>query len=808
MSDNEHAEYNSKFKKKDWDDVVQVSEINALMSSSHRNHDLVCLSHLRWNFVYQRPQHLLSRVAKEHRVFFVEEPFYEAHLETPNLRISSPQANVWVVVPVLPECTDEDTAVKLQQQLLDDFFIQSKIENWIAWYYTPMALSFTRHWKSSVVVYDCMDQLSAFHGAPLSLIEREKELFALADLVFTGGQSLYEEKKAHHPEVHAFPSSVEVSHFNQARETQEEPEDQAGIPHPRLGFFGVLDERMDLQLLDQAAKLRPEWQFVMIGPVVKIAPESLPRLANIHYLNSKDYQVLPQYLSGWDVAIMPFARNESTRFISPTKTPEYLAAGRRVISTSITDVVRPYGDLNIVKIADTAEDFVAATEAIFEETASNTPEWQIQVDALLEQTSWDKTWSGMSQLIQQAIQTKKGLEVAKGFEKKPNATSSSVTKLRAPNFDYVIVGAGFAGSVIAERLASQANQKILILDRRPHIAGNAYDHYNEDGILVHRYGPHIFHTNSKEIYEYLSQFTEWRQYEHEVKASVDGKLVPIPINQNTINQLYGLNLDSAGIDAFLNSKKESRFPVRTSEDVVLNTVGQELYEKFFKGYTRKQWGLDPSELDSSVTARIPTRNNQDDRYFTDTYQVMPKHGFTRMFENMLDHPNIKIMLNTDYREIEHIIPYRKMIYTGPIDEYFNNCYGKLPYRSLKFKHTTLNQEWHQSAPVVNYPNENDFTRVTEFKYLTGQDCAKTSIVHEYPCNGGDPYYPIPKPENAELYAKYKALADAQNHVYFAGRLGTYKYYNMDQVVGQALTIYKQISGERTARKLHTAALKA
>ncbi|HLL48884.1 MAG TPA: UDP-galactopyranose mutase, partial [Longimicrobiaceae bacterium] len=248
-------------------------------------------------------------------------------------------------------------------------------------------------------------------------------------------------------------------------------------------------------------------------------------------------------------------------------------------------------------------------------------------------------------------------------------------------FDYLIVGAGFAGSVLAERLASEAGKKVLIVDRRGHIGGNAYDHYNDDGVLVHRYGPHIFHTNSREVFEYLSRFTEWRPYMHRVLAAVDGQLVPMPINLNTINQLYGLSLNSFELEKFFESVAEPREQLRTSEDVVVSKVGRELYEKFFRNYTRKQWGMDPSELDASVTARVPTRTNRDDRYFTDTYQAMPLHGYTRMFESMLSHPNIKVMLNTDYREIEDIVPFGEMIYTGPIDEFFDFRFGKLPYRS-------------------------------------------------------------------------------------------------------------------------------
>jgi len=360
-------------------------------------------------------------------------------------------------------------------------------------------------------------------------------------------------------------------------------------------------------------------------------------------------------------------------------------------------------------------------------------------------------------------------------------------------YDYIIVGAGFAGCVLAERMAAGANKKVLILDKRNHIGGNAYDHYDEAGILVHKYGPHIFHTNSKEVYNYLSNFTKWRNYQHQVLANVDGQLFPIPINLNTINSMYGLNLSSDEVTGFLKDRSEKKSQILTSEDVVVSNVGRELYEKFFKGYTKKQWDLDPSELNASVTARIPTRNNKDNRYFTDTYQVMPLHGYTKMFEKMLDHPNIHIMLNTDYKEVLTTINYRKMIFTGPVDEYFDFCYGKLPYRSIEFKFETYDKEVFQETGTINYPNDYEFTRITEFKYLSGQSHRKTSVVYEFPKAEGDPYYPIPKPDNAALYQQYKDLADSLEDTYFVGRLATYKYYNMDQVVAQALSTYKKIN---------------
>jgi UDP-galactopyranose mutase len=361
-------------------------------------------------------------------------------------------------------------------------------------------------------------------------------------------------------------------------------------------------------------------------------------------------------------------------------------------------------------------------------------------------------------------------------------------------FDYLVVGAGFAGSVIAERLAAGSGKKVLIVDKRPHIGGNAYDQYDDHGILIHKYGPHIFHTNSRDVFEYLSRFTEWRPYQHRVRASIDGQLVPIPINLDTINLLYGTTFNSFQLQEFFDSVAEPRDEIRTSEDVIISKVGRELYEKFFRNYTRKQWGLDPSELDSSVIARIPVRTNRDDRYFTDTYQAMPLHGFTRMFERMLAHPNIKIMLNTDYHEIEGTIPYSQVVFTGPVDEYFDFRFGKLPYRSLDFKFDTINTPRHQAVAVVNYPNDYAFTRVTEIKHITGQEHPKTTLVAEYPKAEGDPYYPVPRPENAALYKRYQELANETDGVYFVGRLATYKYYNMDQVVAQALATYSKIVG--------------
>jgi len=368
----------------------------------------------------------------------------------------------------------------------------------------------------------------------------------------------------------------------------------------------------------------------------------------------------------------------------------------------------------------------------------------------------------------------------------------------ADRYDYLIVGAGFAGSVLAERLASLNGARVMLIDRRNHIGGNAYDEKDEAGILYHKYGPHIFHTNSEQVVEYLSLFTEWRPYEHRVLAQVRGQQVPIPINRTTLNMLFdaGLTTDDEAA-AFLAARAEPVEDIRTSEDVVVNAVGRELYELFFRGYTRKQWGIDPSQLDKQVTQRIPTRTNTDDRYFGDTFQAMPKDGYTAMFQRMTAHPRIEKMLGVDYRDVRGEIDADHIIFTGPIDEYFDFRFGKLPYRSLRFDHRTLDQEQYQPVAVVNYPSpETPYTRISEYKHLTGQKHPKTSITYEYPAAEGDPYYPIPRPENQDLFKRYEALADATPGVTFVGRLATYRYYNMDQIVGQALATFRKMDENR------------
>ena len=743
----------------------------------------ICFSHLRWDFVFQRPQHIITRLSSSIPTLFWEEPVFAGSETRVELVEISPALTV--VRPHLPAGISPAEATLAQRGLLDIVLVERGWRPAILWYYTPMSLAFSQHLSAEVLIYDCMDELSAFKGAPPELCAEEDRLLRRADLVFTGGYSLFEAKRARHPSVHAFPSSVDAAHFRPARGGLADPADQAAIPYPRLGFFGVLDERLDRDLLAAVADARPDWQIVMVGPVVKIDPADLPRRANIHYLGMKSYADLPSYLAGWDVALMPFAINDSTRFISPTKTPEYLAGGRPVVSTGITDVVRHYGHLAGVRIADDAESFVAETETAL--ALARAPErWLGEADAVLADLSWERTFASMEALIA----AKRPEPVVTSFEPRPEAPHLA----RRHGFDYLIVGAGFAGSVLAERLASQQGARVMLVDRRTHIGGNAYDHYDRSGILVHRYGPHIFHTNSDRIARYLSQFTEWRPYQHKVVARIGDQLLPVPINRTTVNRFFGLTLSEAEVGAFLAAKAEMAGEVRTSEDVVLASVGRELYEAFFRGYTLKQWGVEPRELDKSVTSRIPVRHDDDDRYFGDSFQNMPRHGYTRMFENMLDHPNISVLLNTDYRDVQDEFDYRHLIYTGPVDEYFDYRYGPLPYRSLRFEHRTLERPVFQPAAVINHPaREVPYTRITEYKQLTGQIHPHTSISYEFPTDEGDPYYPVPRPENAALYAKYAALADSEPDTSFVGRLATYRYYNMDQVVAQALTLHSSLA---------------
>lgn len=740
------------------------------------NHELLlCFSHLRWDFVFQRPQHLLTRLVRRFSVVVWEEAEIGA-VAAPDLCVHEKTSGIRVVTPQLPAGLDDATTHRMLTDLLDRFLTDEPPVS-VRWYYTPIMLAFSRGVIAACTVYDCMDELSAFRFAPAALLQLEDELLRLADLVFTGGWSLYEAKRKRHPSVHAFPSSVDAAHFSAAR--CEHGDDERA---PCFGFFGVIDERMDLTLLGDIADAHPEWTIEVVGPVVKIDPAELPRRANLHYPGSRSYEALPRTIARWDVALMPFAINEATRFISPTKTPEYLAAGRPVVSTPVTDVVRQYGEAAAVRIAESGPDFIRACEEALALARGQDHDWRDAADAMLAAMSWDDTAAAMLAKIE------------------PYLPASA-----REHYDCLVVGAGFAGAVMAERLASQSGQRVLVVDRRTHIAGNAYDVEDEAGILIHQYGPHIFHTNSAEVFKYLSRFTGWRAYEHRVLADVRGYQVPVPINRTTLNTLFDAGLETEAEAAeFLAARAEPAAAIRTSEDVVVSSVGQELYRLFFRGYTRKQWGLDPSELDKMVTARVPTRTSTDDRYFTDTYQAMPDKGYTAMIAAMLDHPNITLRLGTDFAVVKDVVTYDLLVFTGPIDEYFDQRYGPLPYRSLGFEHRTLPVVQHQRVAVVNYPDEAvPYTRVTEYKHLTGQQSPVTSVTYEYPAAAGDPYYPIPRPENQALFKRYEALTLAEPDVLFVGRLATYRYYNMDQVVGQALATWRRWHTRQNAAVMAT-----
>ena len=747
--------------------------------------------------MFQRPQHLMTRFAMRRRVYVFEETIpcdhHRAYLE----HHPFPEQDVVALRPRIPHWWDEPARHRALGELLDVLLATIGGPPPVLWFYTPMMYAFARHVAAAAVVYDCMDELSAFRFAPPALRGYEADLLQRADVVFTGGRSLFESKRELHDNVHAFASSVDHRHFAAARDgTLEDPADQAGIPHPRLGFYGVIDERLDLQLLDALAVVRPDRHIVMVGPVVKIDPADLPRAPNIHYLGPKSYADLPAYIGGWDVALLPFAINEATRFISPTKTPEYLAAGRPVVSTAIVDVVRQYGPLDAVAVAATPEAFGTACDRMLALAA--TPDlWRPAADAMLAQSSWDMTFLQMSALLDEAI-VARALPAALAPAAKMATPAVRAAGRRKP-FDALVVGAGFAGAVLAERLAAGSGQRVLVIDRRPHVAGNAYDYTDAAGILVHKYGPHIFHTNSQEVVAYLSRFTRWRPYEHRVLADVAGRLLPVPINRTTLNDLYGLGLASdAEAAAFFQRVAEPVSPVRTAEDAVVSQVGRDLYETFFRGYTRKQWGLDPAALDRSVTQRIPVRTGTDDRYFADAFQAMPADGYTRMFESMLDHRSIEVELGVDYEDVRGEVLADHMVFTGPVDGFFDHRFGALPYRSLDFRAETLDRRRFQPVGVVNYPSEAvPYTRITEYKHLTGQVNPRTSITYEIPVADGDPYYPIPRPDNQALYRRYEDLARAHPGVSFVGRLATYRYYNMDQVVGQALATYRRLAERGT-----------
>jgi UDP-galactopyranose mutase len=743
-----------------------------LLAQRPRAFDLpvICFSHLRWDFVFQRPHHLLSRFARDVPVLYVEEPM-RSEEASPRLAIRRcERTGVCVATPMLRAGDGRDAL----RAALDDALADTAWDDAIAWYYTPMALPWSAHRRFRAVVYDCMDELSAFRFAPAELPHLEAELMRRADVFFTGGRSWFEAKRGRHANLICEPSGVDLAHFAQALANPLEPADQAAITGPKLGYFGVVDERLDYALIAASADAAPDLQFVMIGPLAKVSAADLPRRANLHWLGARSYESLPAYLAHWSVAMMPFALNEATRFISPTKAPEYLAGGVPVVSTPIADVVSRYRGLPCLRIAGDAPGFVAAARSLSADGRSAVA--SPSTAALLAEMSWNGIQSRMAGRVRAAL---------------PPRAAPPLLK-RRPGFDVAVIGAGFAGSVMAERLAD-SGKRVLLVDRRPHIAGNAFDERDAAGLLVHRYGPHIFHTNSAEVFTYLSRFTEWRDYEHRVLAATAKGLLPVPINRTTLSGFFGVELeDAAAAEHLLAQKAEGDPRGPTAEDFVVAAVGHELYEAFFRGYTTKQWGVPPSALDRSVTARVPTRTSTDDRYFLDRYQAMPRHGYTRMFENMLDHRNIRLCLATEWQDVQRESPAELTVFTGPVDEFYGHRFGPLPYRSLRFVHATLPIEQLQPVATLNFPDAAiPFTRITEFKHLTGERASETSICVEYPAAEGDPYYPVPAPESAALYQRYQALADAEPDTLFLGRLGTYRYLNMDQVVGQALAAYRK-----------------
>ena len=447
-----------------------------------------------------------------------------------------------------------------------------------------------------------------------------------------------------------------------------------------------------------------------------------------------------------------------------------------------------------MRIAEGAADFLAACDAAIA-AGKGAGGWRAEADAFLAGQSWDATHAAMAALVDAAVARK-----AAGFA--PRQPAPAVRRRVRPPYDVVVAGAGFAGSVIAERMAEASGKRVLVCDTRDHVGGNAYDAPDAAGILVHRYGPHIFHTNAQEVVDYLSRFTAWRPYEHRVLAEVGGRRLPMPINRTTLAAVFGRSLpDDAAAERLLAELAEPVAKVETARDAVVSTVGRRLYETFFEGYTRKQWGLDPTELDRSVTARVPARASDDDRYFLDRFQAMPRDGYTRMFERMLDHPRIDLALGTDFHDLAADLAAPLVVYTGPIDRYFGQRFGALPYRSLSFRFETHDRRRFQEVGVVNYPDPGvPWTRITEYKHLTGQVHPMTTVSYEIAQADGSPFYPIPKAENRALYRRYDALARTIPGVIFTGRLGSYQYFNMDQVVGQALATHRRLAAERLAQR--------
>ncbi len=738
---------------------------------------LICFSHLRWDFVTQRPQHLMKRFAAERRVFFWEEhipcdhplAFLEYH--------PFPEDGVIALRPRVPHWWDKPAVEAALRKLLDMLVATSVPAPPVLWFYTPMMLGFADHLCAETVVYDCMDELAAFAFADPLLVEREAALIRRAEVMFTGGHSLYEAKRDRHDAIHPFPSAVDVGHFAAARGTVAEPADQAGIAGPKLGFYGVIDERIDLALIDAVAAARPDWQIVMIGPVAKIDPAALPRRANIHWLGARRYEALPAYLAGWSVALMPFAINAATRFISPTKTPEYLAAGRPVVSTPIVDVMRHYGAIAGVRIAADAAAFVAGCEAALALPPAGA--WRDEADRLLAATSWDRSFEAMKQAM-----------AAAGAPAMPAPAIHPAG--RRPHYDALVVGAGFAGSVLAERLAQGSGKRVLVIDKRPHIAGNAFDQPTPRGFwstatartsstptatrssTTCRASPHGGPTSTGCWRRCAASWCRCRS-----TAPRSTALWPRAHRRGAGGGVPRRTGRGAG-DPHRGGRRRRRGRARALRDLLPRLHPQAMGARPVRaGPRRDRAGADAHRHRRPLLPRQAPGDAGAGLHRDVRGHARPSQHHRR--DSASTSPTATCAPRTPSTP-------------GRSTRISTTASARCP--TAASSSATRRMTWRSSSRsrVVNYPAPDvPHTRITEYKHLTGQRTPRTSISYEIPRAEGDPYYPIPRAENQALYRRYEALADALPDVSFVGRLATYRYYNMDQVVGQALATYRRLA---------------
>ncbi|MBC6983466.1 NAD(P)-binding protein [Caulobacter sp. 17J80-11] len=735
----------------------------------------------------------MSRFARNRPVYVVEEPRPADPDRGPSLDMASGAPGVSVATPRLPAGLDGWGRDVILRQLLDELLDQHVPADPVFWYCTPTMLPFSRHRDPAAVIYDCAHPVAASRLGEDELRELESELLGRADLVFAGGWSLFEAKKARRRDVHPFPPAVDRAHFATARGGLPEPADQQAIPGPRLGWFGAIDRRLDLGLLAAVADARPAWNIVLVGPVIGLADEELPRRPNLHYLGAKPYADLPAYLAGWDVGLIPFARGAAARFACPPQTAEYLAGGRPVVATPLVDLVRHWGELEAVRVAATPEKFVQACQTALDMSAEpDGGAWRAPADTALAESCWDLTHARMAELVEGVVSARR--PVSAPFLREIVSAPAVRPSARRSHYDVLVVGAGMAGAVAAERLAAEGGKRVLLIDRRPHLGGTAYDHLDAAGIRVGKYGAHVLHTDRSDVFHHLSRFTDWRPCAPRVLTSTDGKLVPSPINRTALNALFGLDLaGEQEAAAFLAARTTPAHAPRTAEAAALARLGPELYESVFRGWARKRWGVDPSALHRRAAARAEVRLGDDDRYFTDTFQAVPAKGFGLMFENLLDHDGIHLELDVEFEDVRREVVYDHLVFTGPLDGYFEHRFGELPFRSVRFRHETLDQEWHQPAAVVEFPSEDTaWSRIVEHKHLTGQVHPKTSITYEQPGGAGDPFYPVPTPENLALHRRYAALARAQRDATFIGRLASYRELSLGEAAAQALAASRRL----------------